>query len=523
MFGRNGEEEGQGPSSVVTVSTPPQSLPNPTLSDRKLKDKCFRCGMKGHWAQDCPFANPTRNASSLPDVHHFPVLRCPCGVACTLRVSGSESHYGRRYYARNCSCGNGPGNNFYKWCEDVKAPLCKCGAGACTISFHKDTHGNYVKYYTCRIRTGHGSCGFLMFDSPPNSWPRSRRPISSPQRGEPPDMMSHEDECSIPCFSNTNILVHEAGTSDFVVGKGNRVSRLMSWSDVHSRQIEFQNQIFAAGNLRNGCKTRQIMGLRIHGWVGRLAFPPPRILANLPLGHFFCFVFPLFDPILVSQYADISIRGSSSIMPRTSSNGEVDEESQNALRNDTQLLAVPSGTSIRKRSFTAMQGVANMMMKGVGKNLQKDCSLLLSMEAAKDGLAFVGHVTKSIQYMSRVTGMELNCNQQEPTIQKNIEEASSDYLQWVRQVASHFEEMLHQIGELETFLVNITKDLGQSKRTMLAAYQQLTNALKLPQEEVEQRMAGTALDEVRIHPKLFIYVIQIRKGYVQFFKTEWLE
>ncbi|TYJ27430.1 hypothetical protein E1A91_A07G187000v1 [Gossypium mustelinum] len=458
MSGRNGEEEGQSPSSVVTVSTPPQSLPSPILSDRKLKDKCFRCGMKGHWAQDCPFANPTRNASSLPDVHHFPVLRCPCGVACTLRVSGSETHYGRRYYAHNCNCGNGPGKNFYKWCEDVKAPLCKCGAGACTINFHNDTHGNYVKYYTCRIRTGHGSCGFLLFDSPPNSWPRSRRPISSPQHAE---------------------------TSDFVVGKGNRVSRLMSWSDVHSRQIEFQNQIFAAGNLRNGCKTRQIMGLRVHGWVGRLAFPPPRILADLPLGHFFCF----------SECADISIRGSSSIMPCTSSNGEVDEESQNALRNDTQLLAVPSGTSIWKRSFTAMQDVANIMMKGVGKNLQKDCSLLLSMEATKDGLAFAEHVTKSIQYISRVTGTELNCNQQEPTIQKNIEEVGSDYLQLVRQVASHFEEMLHQIGELESFLVNITKDLGQSKRSMLAACQQLTNALKLSQEKVEQRMVGTALDE----------------------------
>ncbi|KAA3459061.1 Zinc finger, CCHC-type [Gossypium australe] len=500
MSGRNGEDEGQSPSSVVTVSTPPQSLPSPTLSDRKLKDKCFRCGMKGHWAQDCPFANPTKNASSLPDVHHFPVLRCPCGVAFSLRVSGSETHYGRRYYARNCNCGNGPGKNFYKWCEDVKAPLCKCGAGACTINFHEDTHGNSVKYYTCRIRTGHGSCGFLQFDSPPNSWPRSRRPISSLQHGEPPDMMSDEDECSIPCFSNTNILVHEAETSDFVVGKGNRVSRLMSC----------KSSVLMLG------KTRQIMGLRVHGWVGRLAFPPPRILSDLPLGHFFCCKH-------VSQYADISIRGSSSIMPCTSSNGEVDEESQNALRNDTQLLAVPSGTSIWKRSFTAMQGVPNMIVKGVGKNLQKDCCLLLSMEAAKDGLAFAEHVTKSIQYISSVTGMGLNCNQQEPTIQKNIKEVGSDYLQWVRQVASHFEEMLHQIGELETFLVNITKDLGQSKRSMLAAYQQLTNALKLPQEEVEKRMAGTTLDEVRIHPKFYIYVIQIRKGYVQFFKTEWLE
>lgn len=143
------------------------------------------------------------------------------------------------------------------------------------------------------------------------------------------------------------------------------------------------------------------------------------------------------------------------------------------------------------------------------------------MEAAKDGLAFAEQVTKSIRYISRVTGMELNCNQQEPTIQNNLEEVGSDYLQWFPQVASLFEQMLHQVGELETFLVNITKDLGQSKRSMLAIYQQLTSALKLPQEEVEQRMAGTALDEVRIHPKFYIYVIQIRKGYVQFFKTGW--
>ncbi|TYG98359.1 hypothetical protein ES288_A10G111500v1 [Gossypium darwinii] len=68
-------------------------------------------------------------------------------------------------------------------------------------------------------------------------------------------------------------------------------------------------------------KALQFMGLCVHGCVGRLAFPPPpRILADLPfLRHFFCCK-------------------SSSIMPRAYLNGEVDEESQNAVRNDTQLL-----------------------------------------------------------------------------------------------------------------------------------------------------------------------------------------
>ena len=101
----------------------------------------------------------------------------------------------------------------------------------------------------------------MQFDSPPNppnSWPRSKekdkRPsILSPQHGEPPDSMTHEDECPIPSFSNRNIVVCEAETSNFVMGKGHPVSRLMSRSDIRSRQIEFWNQISAAGNSLNGC------------------------------------------------------------------------------------------------------------------------------------------------------------------------------------------------------------------------------------------------------------------------------
>ncbi|GMI73384.1 hypothetical protein HRI_001007700 [Hibiscus trionum] len=514
-FERRGEDGGQDPSSVVTVSTPPLSL-------RKLKDKCFRCGKQGHWAQNCPSSTPTKKPPSHPstpppDVHHFPVLRCHCGVASTLCVSRSETSYGRRYYARNCDCGHTkgswPGRSFYKWCEDVKAPLCRCGAGACTINFREDSYGNYVKYYTCRIRTGHGSCGFLLFESLPSSLPRSmeldeRRSIS--QHGEPPHSRSCEDERSVPSSSNRNIVMHEVETSTSAVGKGHRVSRLMSSSDIRSRQIEFQSRISAAGNSSNGCKALQIMGRCVNGWVGRLAFPPPRALADPPLWHFFRCLLPSFDPILVSEYANISVSESSCIIPQSHSNAEVDEESQNVLGHNTQLLAVPLGTSSRKRSLAFMQGsIENPMWKEVGKYLlSKDLSLLASTEpsdhntmllAANDTLASpliecepsAECPMKSNQCISRVAGMELalqnNCNQQEPTIQRNIES--------VPQVASHFKEMLHQIGELETFLLNIAKDLGQSMRSMQATYQELTKALKLPQAEVEQCMVGTALDE----------------------------
>ncbi|XVF21033.1 hypothetical protein REPUB_Repub12eG0055700 [Reevesia pubescens] len=508
----------------------------------KPSSNSILCGKHGHWAQDCLSTTPTK-ASSQPstpeDIHHIPVLRCHCGVTFTIRVSRSEANPGRRYYIRNCNCDNvkaRQGGNFFQWCDNVKAPMCKCGAGACTINFQEDNEGSYTKYYTCRIRTGHGSCGFLLFDSPPNSpnsWPRpmeiDKRPsILSPQHGQPPNVMTHEDECPIPSFSNRNIVVREAETCNSVMEKGHRVSRLTSRSDICSRQIEFWNQISADGNSPNGCKVLQIMGLHVHGWVGRLAFPPPRILADPPPRHFFCCIFPSFDPILVSEFVDVSDSESSSIVPRASFNMEVVEESQNALTNDTQLLDVPLGTSSPKRSFTTVQGdVTNPILKKVGKNLQKGLlSLLESVEPAGhdtrllaatatfDALASLsiqsGSFAEHVMSTSRVAQMEStlqdNCNHQVPTIHKNTGihaetfatlTASSNNLQSVHEVASNFKDMLCQIGKLETFLLDISKDVGQSMRSMQARYNELIKALKLSQEEEEQCMARTALDKAR--------------------------
>ncbi|XP_022759011.1 uncharacterized protein LOC111305599 [Durio zibethinus] len=276
------------PSPVVTVATPPPTLRaspyhgrqgesksrahcTQSLSERKKKDTCFRCGKQGHWAEDCLSSTPTK-ASSQPstpsqDILHLPVLRCYCGVTCTISVSRSTRNPGRRYYTRNCNCDNvqaTQGGKFFQWCDNVKAPMCTCGAGACTINIQRDQNGNDTKYYTCRIRMGHGACGFLQFDSPQNSpnfitvpmsMEKDKRPsIFSPQHGEPPSIMTHEDECPIPNFSNRNIIVPEAETSNLVMGKGHRVSRLMSQSDIHFRQVEFWNQISAAGNSPNACR-----------------------------------------------------------------------------------------------------------------------------------------------------------------------------------------------------------------------------------------------------------------------------
>ncbi|XVF81573.1 hypothetical protein PTKIN_Ptkin15bG0165300 [Pterospermum kingtungense] len=546
----------------VTVSTPPPTpTPSPyngspsqlyttqSLEQRKLNDTCFKCLKQGHWAKDCVSNTPPTKASPPPqNIHQLPVLLCHCGVGCTVNVSQSDKNPGRRYYSRNCNCDNFKANrgrkSFFKWCDSFNAPMCKCGAGACTINTQRDSYGNDFKYYTCRIRMGHGSCGFLQFESPPNWSPRSiaedKRPlISSPQHGEPSNIMTQEDECPIPSSSNRNIVVRESENCNSVTGKGHCVSHLTSRSDIHSRQIEFWNQISAAGNSPNGLtyEVLQNLALHVHGWVGRLAFCPPRVLADPPR-HFFCALFPLFDPTVISECVDISDGGSSSIILHASSNAEANEVSQNALSIDTQPSGVPLRTSSLKRSFAAMQrDETDPISKEDGKTPQKDfLSLLESMElvehgtmlqaanATFDALASVEcgpseHPMKSIQCTSRAAQMEFtvqdNCSQLVPTVKRSIEKCiddisgncihaeavaaalavSSNYLQSVNEVDAHIKDMLHQIKKFKTSLLDIAKDMGQSKIRIQAAHQELTKASKLQQDEEEQLMATTALDE----------------------------
>ncbi|XVF71841.1 hypothetical protein PTKIN_Ptkin12aG0071700 [Pterospermum kingtungense] len=449
--------KGQSPTGSAHPDKQDESKSNSPARNTKTSDICFSCGKQGHWAKDCP--TKARASSPSPssqqqqqDIHHLPVLRCHCGVTCTIHVSRSEANPGRRYYSRNCTCDNVKGKNFYQWCDNVKAIMCKCGAGACTINIHRDHNGKDIKYYTCRIRTGHGSCGFLLFDSPPNS-PNSPNSITM------------------------------------------------------SRSVEKDNR-------------PSVMSSK-HG------------------------IYPLFDPILVTKYVDTSDSGSSRIIPHASSDAEVDEL-QNALGNDAQLLGVPLGTSSLKRSVTAVQeDVTNYILKEVGKKLQKDLlTLLESMEppdhdsmlkaanSTFDALAclsiecgpFAEHVMNFIRSASRVPRMESNvqdnCNLQALTIHKNIERCLNDIsgihaelfaaltassnFQSACNGAYHLSDKLHPIqsqlhscltetSKLETFLLDIAKNVGQSKRSMQTAYQELTKALNLRLEEEEQCMTNTVL------------------------------
>ncbi|XP_039021502.1 uncharacterized protein LOC120153660 [Hibiscus syriacus] len=377
-------------------------------AERQQKGACFTCGKPGHWALDCPSNHLKAKSPSPVDNHLLPVLRCHCGVACTVFVAQSVANAGKRYYSRNCKCGGNVthGRSFYKWCDDVKAPMCQCNAGACTVNILRDENGKETNYYTCRIRTGHGACGFLLVDTPPsspNSWSSKidKRPSTpSPQHSGLPNIKAH--------------------------------------------------QISAAGN-----------------------------------GY-----------------------------------DEVDDEPQNALGYDMKPLGVPSETSNLETAFTPMEeeGVTSTTLEEVGKNDQ--LTHLESMDtpdqntmlpAVKDTLeALVGplidcgpfdeRMVESIRGISIAARMEPtlqdNCNHAVNSNPENIGKCTYDipsinaealtaktntgsyHLQSVHVAASCIKDALCQMEKLETYLLKAAKDVGQSKRCIQAAYQELTKFLE---------------------------------------------
>lgn len=63
---------------------------------------------------------------------------------------------------------------------------------------------------------------------------------------------------------------------------------MMMFIAVISFFISFRYDNQVTGSVLVTGNVSQNLALQVHGWVGRLAFPPPRILEVPSLRHFFC-------------------------------------------------------------------------------------------------------------------------------------------------------------------------------------------------------------------------------------------
>ncbi|XP_050260065.1 uncharacterized protein LOC126705187 [Quercus robur] len=102
----------------------------------------------------------------------------------------------------------------------------------------------------------------------------------------------------------------------------------------------------------------QVLGLHILGWLGRLAFPPPRCLLVLPPRPLSCGVFPNFDSIFVPRDKDVSNCEGSADLHHSPSIVEFDETSSQISCRDAQSsseLSIPkSPPALLKGSVTTL-------------------------------------------------------------------------------------------------------------------------------------------------------------------------
>ncbi|OMO99243.1 Zinc finger, CCHC-type [Corchorus olitorius] len=451
---------------VVLLLTPPQKpwashrrqddeTPNQTQTQSQKKGACFICHRQGHWARDCPSNSKTPKSNtqrSLPDqgtdVHSVPVLRCHCGVAYKTAISRSQDNPGRRYYIRECECrGNietEQGGLFkrYIWYDEhvdnLRAPTCQCGAGACTINFgvgrvkEDGTVMTYNMYYTCRIRMGHGACGFLKFITPPDwSMEKSIQPSVLSPNHEPQNNVTHENECPIPNL------------------EGHRFPR--SRSEIHSRQIEFENQMSAAAaDSSDTCIGKVLISGRcvddVRGWED---------VTSLVLKEAGKKLIQLMEP----------------------PDNDALPQAANAAFDVSACLSSECGPFAE--SVTNINQPASRVIE-LGSVVQENCDLQAPtehdiVEESPDDIAGLHSEALATLRASR---------------------PSSNLRQSIRKGATHLKEMRLQMRKLyhhwetetlklETFFLDMTKDLD--------AYEEVTETLKLEQRE-ERCMGGESLE-----------------------------
>ncbi|KAM7280467.1 hypothetical protein ACFE04_007601 [Oxalis oulophora] len=297
-------------SSTISISTPSTLPLVPSLQLQRADDICFKCKEKGHWSKDCPKKKDISNSN----ISNVPIVYCPCGSGpCKILVSTTHKHPGWKFY----TCPSNPldkGCKFFKWCKDVKAPMCRCNAGACSINtWREEDDGPDAGrlYFACRIQKGHGACPFFEWvdqgeggsSTSFHSKDQGSGSRSSDSLQMTPDIVTDvldsgieqdfamdemqvhsptiDDESfleicnSLSCQVEQDVAMQDVVPVDPVP---NNISSLMTQSEIHSELSRLISTI----------DVQQTLGLEVFGWWGRILFQPSRSLTEIHPKPFFC-------------------------------------------------------------------------------------------------------------------------------------------------------------------------------------------------------------------------------------------
>nr|POF27235.1 dna topoisomerase 3-alpha [Quercus suber] len=364
------------------------------------------------------------------------------------------------------------------------------------------------------------------------------------------------DPSRVEDSSNLQDLVKLEVKLSSIMKKSLLTTHLTSQAEIHCQQAEFWRQITAAGDTSTEVTDciSQILGLHILGWLGRLAFPPPRCLLVLPPRPLFCCVFPNFDPIFVPQDKDVSNCEGSADLHHSPSIVEFDETSSQISCRDAQSS---SELSTPKSPPALLEGrVTTLNMDVLGQTvLHVQNQLLTHLESMNplehesmtqvvestfivlDRLLvnytpFQELVKEFIACASSFADIEQSINN-ERSFQELMERYHSEKVRYddisrihdeimtafadsnrrlhsLREEASCVKELLLRIEnqlssceaetkELETRVGEVSRDMLESQKSLQTASQEAEEATKLcHQREQKRNAAKAALEMARI-------------------------
>ncbi|XP_010028920.2 uncharacterized protein LOC104419088 [Eucalyptus grandis] len=338
---------------------------NGAPSQGMRNDTCFSCKKQGHWTKDCPDKSPSKSSQQPPSAD-VPVLQCRCGAgACVVRTSHTQQNPDRKFYKclERAPDGDGVGGcGFFAWCDEYSAPMCTCGAGRCRISFFEDPPHQGRKYFSCRIKKGHGACDFFQWAdflaenvaskdvatsvvAPPEVMEIESTMVDAGEDYEvdPLSMMDSGEIQGVICRFSAQERDVRGLESESLTPEGNLDTQELTVEDVDLgestpeqmqlvscltspaslRQQEYLRRISAAGGMLAGSRDNvdMLRGGIVISWHGRLAFSPRASLAHPSPTRSFCGIFPS----LAVDHMDISSIEQSHV-PQASMESDIDNQ-----------------------------------------------------------------------------------------------------------------------------------------------------------------------------------------------------
>ncbi|KAK9273274.1 hypothetical protein L1049_018081 [Liquidambar formosana] len=377
--------------------------------------------------------------------------------------------------------------------------------------------------------------------------------ISSPKHYNALPYGSLEIDSSFPDSTTGQLVISQTKSWGSMIEKTPKASLLTSLAGIHQWQTEFLWQISAVEVTSSRYPTYQILGLHVQGWLGRLAFPPPRCLTVPPPKPFFCCVFPSFDFILVPKDVDV---------PHSPLSVESDKSGRLSLVNSLPNAQLSSGVLWEplglKSPPNVVQGniLTESTLKALGQAAAYIQSNLLALLESMDPLDHESMVREANSTFVALDGMSVDYRpfyerirefigcvywlaQIEWSIHNDISSkelinrynstklrfddlsrshveavavfaASDERLQLLREEASRVKNLLLQIEDqlssceaetkdLKTHRDEISEEMLEWEQSFLAASREAAEALKLHQQrEVELKEAKAALEKARV-------------------------